>query len=110
MTAKETLIWNTIAPSTDCFWVLSPSTGQWHQLTPSGESPKPRAFAGFTTMGRSLYVFAGLGDNKKKWNDLWKYNLDTASWTVLPIHGPGGRFGISLIAMNGGVFVVGGQF
>ena len=83
-TFTEPLLFDTIVPADDCSWVLNPVTDHWSPLTLSGEdSPAPRAFAGFTSTGQSLYLFGGLGHRKKLLNDLWEFDVRLRMWTQL---------------------------
>jgi hypothetical protein len=107
--SDESLVWNTVEPSADCFWALDTRTRQWIEQTPTGVKPSPRAFAGFARSGRDLYLFAGLGQEKKVLRDLWTYSLDFSTWTSLAVEVPSNRFGMQLIALSTGIFVVGGE-
>jgi Ca2+-binding EF-hand superfamily protein len=111
--SEESLVWNTVEPSADCFWVLNTKTWQWIQQTPKGPTPSPRAFAGFAWSGKDLYLFAGLGREKKVLSDLWTYSLTFSTWTPLAVEVPSNRFGMQLIALtsalNTDIFVVGGE-
>ncbi len=107
--SEESLVWNTVEPSADCFWALDTRTRQWIQQTPTGATPGPRAFAGFARRLNDLYLFAGLGQNKKILRDLWTYSLESLTWTPLAVEVPSNRFGMQLIALETGIFVVGGE-
>ena len=109
--SEESLVWNTVEPSTDCFWALSTNSRQWIEQKPTGSTPSPRAFAGFTRShsGQHLFLFGGLGRNKKELRDLWRYSLERLSWQQLDVDLPTKRFGMHLVALRSGIFVVGGE-
>ena len=107
----EPLLFNTMIPVDDCSWVFDPTTDAWSELALSGgNSPVPRAFAGFTSIGLSLYLFGGLGKEKKKLNDLWAFDIQLDSWTQLHMATTlSPRFGISLVAdQSGNLIILGG--
>jgi len=111
-TFTEPLLFDTIVPADDCSWVFNPVTDHWSPLTLSGEdSPAPRAFAGFTSTGQSLYLFGGLGYGKKLLNDLWEFDVRLRMWTQLQMAiVPSTRYGMSLVAdISGDLFIIGGS-
>jgi hypothetical protein len=81
-------------------FALSKRTRQWIQQTPTGVKPSPRAFAGFARSCTDLYLFAGLGQEKKVLRDLWTYSLDFSTWTSLAVEVPSNRFGMQLITLT----------
>ena len=107
---EESLLYNTIIPSDDSSWVLDLSTGIWRRHLVPGDIPPPRAFAGFSSRGLSLYLFGGLGKKKKKLNDLWEFDIQNSKWTLLQVENiPSARFGMTLIARQDSLFIVGGK-
>lgn len=57
---------------------------------------------------KSLYVFGGCG-SKGRLNDLWKFDLESSSWSMLPLNTAiAGRGGPSLGCYNGKICITTG--
>lgn len=74
-------------------WVYDFNENTWTKMEPS-MSPPGRVGTGFVyDPGRDICIlFGGIGDNSVFFNDTWKYNYNTNTWTELhPISSPSKR-------------------
>ena len=67
----------------DDLWALNVSNNSWNQIEYNGEAPTPRSFHKMTSIGDSLYVFGGCGEEGRM-NDLYHLDTKTLKWTKLP--------------------------
>jgi hypothetical protein len=100
----------------DDLFVLDTRSARWQQLSPEGERPAPRAFAGHAALdrGRGFVVFGGgtfaSDQSVTSYGDLWQYSLADGRWLRLSDEpaGPGKRFDPKVWAHAGKVYVFGG--
>jgi hypothetical protein len=65
-------------------WGFNPSTGQWtHFDANSPITPGARADASILVHNDEVYLFAGLTSSYQLMNDVWKFNFETATWTLV---------------------------
>mmetsp|Transcript_28248 Transcript_28248/g.63069 ORF Transcript_28248/g.63069 Transcript_28248/m.63069 type:complete len:535 (-) Transcript_28248:168-1772(-) len=103
----------------DELWFFQPGTqgGSWTQAKNYGSySPNPRDHTSLTfdANTHSLYVFGGRTQaslNKPALRDLWKYSLQTESWTELHPSGrqPQTRYLHYAASLRGGMAMFGGE-
>ncbi|GAB2287276.1 hypothetical protein Dimus_021657 [Dionaea muscipula] len=76
-------------------------------LLPS--SPGARAGHAAVSIGAKIYVIGGVGD-KRYYSDVWAFNTNTSSWSMLEIcgHPPQGRFSHTAIVTESDIAVYGG--
>lgn len=73
-----------------------------------GYQPSCRTDHSCVGFGSSIYVFGGF-DGKSRFNDLWRYKIDTNFWEEVGWeHPPMGRFGHTWCMYQQSMFVFGG--
>ncbi|OFW56748.1 MAG: hypothetical protein A2133_12260 [Actinobacteria bacterium RBG_16_64_13] len=87
-------------PTLNDTWEYEPVARSWTKLTPSGTLPAARhdASCAFDPVGRSLVVFAGLGEHGELFNETWTYGPSANSWTKLaPLSTPPARYAAAMV-------------
>jgi len=81
----------------------------WQELT--GDMPPARAFHTMVEINGTVYLFGGEGNaSRNLLNDLWEYNENTGRWDEEePSNPPPERRYHAAVAINGQVYVFGGQ-
>jgi N-acetylneuraminic acid mutarotase len=100
----------------DDLFELDTRSARWQALSPEGERPAPRAFAGHAALdrGRGFVVFGGgtfaSDQSVTSYGDLWRYSPADARWSRLSDEpqGPGKRFDSKVWTHAGKVYVFGG--
>ena len=84
---------------------------RWEKiLSPSKESPAPRAGHSAVVNGDDMYIFGGK-DSDVRMNDLWKLNLKTYEWTqILSPEAPSTRCGHNAQIWGQYMIIYGGFF
>lgn len=82
----------------------------WEKPTPSGIAPSPRESHSLTLVDRRLVLFGGYTSSGQIVNDVHTFNLDTQSWSVVPVGGekPAPRQSMSAARHGKDVVVAGG--
>ena len=85
--------------------------GMWSQIKVSGDAPSPRAEHAMCASddGNQIFVFGGQVQNKA-FNDLWRFDVASSSWTKLDApNGPEPRWGSTLTFYQNKLFLFGGE-
>jgi len=74
---------------------VAPAVPAWRELTPSGELPAAREDHTWTATSdyATAYLFGGRTADGAALSDLWAYDLEDNSWTLVTDEGPPARFG-----------------
>lgn len=85
------------------FWYLEKLT--------SGCKPLPRYRHSSTRIGRSLFIFGGINQAQRKFNDLFEYCVTNREWTQIEGTGrtPSPRTFHQMAALDNKIFLVGGS-
>ncbi|KAG1714971.1 Multiple epidermal growth factor-like domains protein 8 [Nymphon striatum] len=67
-------------------FLLNIEKNSWHQISESGNKPRPRYFHGsaYVPSINKLYIYGGL-DQNQVFNDFWMFDIDNLSWAPLQV-------------------------
>jgi leucine-zipper-like transcriptional regulator 1 len=87
-------------------------TKRWNLLPPSDTDfvPSPRDRHSAVVFGRTFYVFGGFDGTNRK-NDFYGYNLDTQTWSLVPVstgHAPSSRHSHCAVVYDKSMWIFGG--
>ena len=87
---------------------------KWEIVIPDGQaaSPPKRFGSAGVTLGNKMYMFGGYNEDSGRFNDLWSFDLVTASWSRLIAHdissSPPARNAHSAVLRGNIMYVFGG--
>lgn len=95
----------------DDVWCYDPAINLWTQMPTNGPKPEPRAFHSTVTVNNQIYLFAGLGgaNGTKLFDDAWRYNPMTNTWTQISSLPNGGRYGMATTVVDDQIVAYGGS-
>ena len=87
-------------------------TGNWSKPQVTGEPPEGRWLHSTTTVENMLYVFGGIVDDRKRFNDTFVFDCGKNAWRKLHCRGiqpyPRGHHTATYIAMQNRIVIFGG--
>lgn len=85
----------------------------WRQIQPASEAPSPRWDHTLVadSSGGALWLYGGRDNDGNPFDDTWRYDLTSDSWTLVDGSGPAARFGATaaLAGDSRGFLMYGGQ-
>jgi N-acetylneuraminic acid mutarotase len=93
-------------------WAYDPEANAWSRLSPGGETPSARAYAGMVYdpgIGRTM-LFGGNSQGNGYLGDTWTYDSAANTWTKVEGDMPSARFacGLVFVPESGGALLFGG--
>lgn len=84
----------------------------WEKPVPTGQVPIAREGHSLTLVGRRLVLFGGYTASSRVANDVYVYNLDSQTWSAMPVAGepPAARQAHSAVRHGDEVVIAGGCF
>eukprot|EP00736_Rhodelphis_marinus_P000870 Rmarinus@m.28728 len=96
------------------FWVFNLTSMVWSELeTGDSEVPIPRYGCSFVERGRQVYFFGGVSTSQMYLADLWSFDMDNETWTLLndgssPTNSPQPQMDANMLEYNGVLYIFGG--